>query len=246
MHGPLNQFAIKVLIPIHFMGYDLSFTNSSLFMLLTSIIVLSFHFSCLPSSESKRQHYRISNRLQAFYEMSFEFIRSMVLDNTGKDGIKYFPLIFSIFFFIVTGNLLGIIPFSFTFTSHPAITASLAILVFFIITFVGFARHGLGFFRLFCPKGVPFPVIPLLVPVEIIAYFFRPVTLAIRLCANMTAGHMILKLFGGFSATLSLVAPLSFLFLVFFTAFEVFVALLQAYVFTILTCIYLHDSIHLH
>lgn len=241
MHSPLEQFMIKPLIPLHIAGYDISFTNSSLFMVLSTLLILWIQAASLKGSPV------VPGRLQAFYETSYEFINSMVRDNTGEEGRKYFPFIFSLFLFIAAGNLWGMIPGSFTFTSHLAVSGTLAFIVFVLVTAIGFSKHGLKFFRLFYPEGVPLLVAPILVPVEVVAYFFRPVTLAVRLFANMMAGHIVLKLFGGFAATIGaigFIAPFSFL--LFFTAFEIFVALLQAYIFTVLTCIYLHDSIHLH
>ena len=239
--NPLEQFLIKPLIPFHIGNYDISFTNSSLFMVLTTALIILFQWAGVKDRKI------IPSRLQSFYEISYEFIQTMVKDNLGEDGKKYFPFIFSLFLFILFGNLWGMIPYSFTFTSHIIVTGALAFLVFSLITTVGLMKHGVKFFRLFFPKGVPLAIAPILIPVEIIAYLFRPITLAIRLFANMMAGHMVLKLFGGFTVAMGvygLFAPLPFL--IFFTAFEVFVALLQAYVFTILTCIYLHDTLHLH
>lgn len=239
--NPLEQFLIKSIVPLHIGGYDISFTNSSLFMVLTTALIILFQWAGVKDRKI------IPSRIQSFYEISYDFIETMVKDNLGEDGKKYFPFIFSLFLFILFGNLWGMIPYSFTFTSHIIVTGALAFIVFVLITSVGLAKHGVKFFRLFFPKGVPLAIAPILIPVEIIAYLFRPITLAIRLFANMMAGHMVLKLFGGFTVAMGvygLFAPLPFL--IFFTAFEVFVALLQAYVFTILTCIYLHDTLHLH
>ena len=239
--NPLEQFLIKSIVPLHIGGYDISFTNSSLFMVLTTALIILFQWVGVKDRKI------IPSRIQSFYEISYDFIQTMVKDNLGEDGKKFFPFIFSLFLFILFGNLWGMIPYSFTFTSHIIVTGALAFIVFVLITSVGLAKHGVKFFRLFFPKGVPLAIAPILIPVEIIAYLFRPITLAIRLFANMMAGHMVLKLFGGFTVAMGvygLFAPLPFL--TFFTAFEVFVALLQAYVFTILTCIYLHDTLHLH
>lgn len=239
--NPLEQFLIKPLIPLNIGGYDISFTNSSLFMVLTTALIILFQWAGV------KERRIVPSRIQAFYELSYNFIQSMVKDNLGDEGKKYFPFIFSLFLFILFGNLWGMIPYSFTFTSHIAVTGALALMVFLLITGIGLMKHGLKFFRLFFPKGVPLAIAPILIPVEIIAYLFRPITLAIRLFANMMAGHMVLKLFGGFTVAMGvygLLAPLPFL--IFFTAFEIFVALLQAYVFTMLTCIYLHDTLHLH
>ncbi|MBL9029104.1 MAG: F0F1 ATP synthase subunit A [Caedimonas sp.] len=239
--NPLEQFLIKPLVPLHMGAWDLSFTNSSLFMALTTLAILWFQYASVQDGRI------IPSRFQSLFEISYDFIESMVKDNLGTEGKKYFPFIFSLFLFILFGNLWGMVPYSFTFTSHIVVTFALAITVFISVTVIGFMKHGLKFFRLFFPEGVPLAIAPILIPIEIIAYLFRPVTLSIRLFANMMAGHMVLKLFGGFTVAMGFLgfwAP--FAFMIFFTAFEIFVALLQAYVFTILTCIYLHDSLHLH
>ena len=239
--NPLAQFLIKPLIPMQIAGYDISFTNSSLFMMLTTLGILAFQYAAI-----HRQRV-VPNRIQSLLEVFHDFIHTMVQDNLGPEGQKYFPYIFSLFLFILFGNLWGMVPYSFTFTSHIVVTFTLAMVVFISITIIGLTKHGWKFFRLFFPKGVPLAIAPILIPIEVVAYLFRPVTLAIRLFANMMAGHMVLKLFGGFAVAMGLYgfwAP--FAFMIFFTAFEIFVALLQAYVFTILTCIYLHDALHLH
>lgn len=239
--NPLAQFLIKPLIPIQIAGYDISFTNSSLFMMLTTLGILAFQYASIRSQRV------VPNRIQSLLEIFHDFIQDMVKDNLGSEGQKYFPYIFSLFLFILFGNLWGMVPYSFTFTSHIVVTFTLAMVVFITITIIGLTKHGWKFFRLFFPEGVPLAIAPILIPIEIVAYLFRPVTLAIRLFANMMAGHMVLKLFGGFTIAMGFFgfwAP--FAFMIFFTAFEIFVAFLQAYVFTILTCIYLHDALHLH
>lgn len=239
--GPLDQFLIKKIVPIQAFGIDISFTNSSLFMMMTTGIILYIQWSATRGGRV------IPTRLQSFFEVSYDFVAAMVRENTGQDGARYFPFIFSLFLFILFGNLWGMIPYSFTFTSHIIVTLTLALIVFIGVTIVGVVKHKWRFFRLFFPEGVPLLVAPVLIPVELIAYFFRPITLSIRLFANMMAGHMVLKLFGGFAVAIGVYgffAPLAFM--IFFTGFEIFVAVLQAYVFTILTCIYLHDALHLH
>jgi F-type H+-transporting ATPase subunit a len=239
--NPLEQFLVKPLIPLKMGGYDITFTNSSLFMVLTTAAALCFQYAAVRGDKV------IPSRIQSLFEMTYDFIGSMVKDNLGVEGKKYFPFIFSLFLFVLFGNLWGMVPYSFTFTSHIIVTFALSLTVFITVTIIGLVKHGFKFFRLFFPEGVPWAIAPILIPIEIIAYCFRPITLAIRLFANMMAGHMVLKLFGGFTVAMGFLgfwAP--FTFLIFFTAFEIFVALLQAYVFTILTCIYLHDSLHLH
>jgi F-type H+-transporting ATPase subunit a len=239
--NPLDQFLIKTLIPLHIGPYDISFTNSSLFMVFTTLSILCLQYAAV------RNKQLVPSRLQSLFEIAYDFISSMVKDNVGSEGKKYFPFIFSLFLFILFGNLWGMFPYSFTFTSHIAVTFALSLVVFITVTLIGLFKHGVRFFRLFFPEGVPLAIAPILIPIEIIAYLFRPITLAVRLFANMMAGHMVLKLFGGFTVAIGVLgfwAP--FMFMIFFTAFEIFVAFLQAYVFTILTCIYLHDALHLH
>ncbi|MFN7709899.1 MAG: F0F1 ATP synthase subunit A [Holosporales bacterium] len=240
MANPLSQFTIKPLIPIEIAGYDVSFTNSSLAMVLTTLLILTLQYF------SVRGNRIIPNRLQASIETLYSFVANILQESAGKQGMKYFPFVFSIFLFILFGNLLGMVPYSFTFTSHIIVTFALALFVFISVTLIGLVRHGLKFFSLFFPSGVPLAVAPILIPIEIISYLARPVTLSVRLFANMMAGHIFLKIFAGFTVSLGLwgIAPLAFN--VVFTGFEFFVAMLQAYVFTVLTCIYLHDAIHLH
>ena len=180
-------------------------------------------------------------------EMAYEFVANMVRDNVGTAGRKFFPFVFTLFMFILFGNLLGLLPYSFTFTSHIVVTGTLALVVITLVTAVGIIRHGFHFFSYFVPKGVPAALLPLMIPIEIISYLSRPVSLSIRLFANMMAGHTMLKVFGGFVVVLGFLggwAPLAMD--VALTAFELLVAGLQAYVFTVLTCIYLSDAVHLH
>lgn len=239
-NNPLEQFAIQSIIPIQWMGYDLSFTNSSLVMVLSVfIIILLQHFSL-------KRAKLIPGRLQGFYESIYSFALTILKDNAGEEGMKYFPFVFSLFLFVLTGNFLGMIPYSFTFTSHIVVTFALAMMIFIVVTVLGFAKHGLHFFRLFFPPGIPLAIAPVLIPIEIITYFMRPVTLAVRLCANMTAGHVLLKLFGMFTVAMGLFGVFPLIMNILFTGFEFFVAFLQAYIFTILTCIYLNDALHLH
>jgi F-type H+-transporting ATPase subunit a len=245
MVDPLHQFRIIPLIHLELAGWDISFTNSALFMVLATFLIITFfYFSVNPRA-------LVPNRLQVISESIFVFISDMIRENAGKAGLPYFPYIFSLFLFILTGNLLGMIPYSFTFTSHIIVTFSLAVLVILSVTLVGFVRHGLRFLRLFCPENAPIFLIPLLVPIEIMSYLTRTVSLSIRLFANMIAGHAMLKLFGGFVLALATttffpVALASLALDIAITGFEFLIALLQAYIFTILTCIYLHDAVNLH
>lgn len=241
MANPLHQFEIQVVAPIEVGGVNASLTNSAIFMLITVAAVTAFLMFGM------RNRRLVPGRWQSMAELSYEFIAGMVRDNVGNEGRRYFPFIFSLFMFILFGNLVGLVPYSFTFTSHIIVTFAMAAFVFLGVTIIGIVRHRLRFFSYFLPKGVPLVMAPLLIPIEIMSYLSRPVSLSIRLFANMMAGHTMMKVFAGFVVPLGILggwAPLSID--VALTAFEFLVAFLQAYVFTILTCIYLHDAIHLH
>ena len=188
----------------------------------------------------------VPGRLQSVGELAYEFIANMVRDNVGTAGMKYFPWVFSIFMFVLFGNFLGMIPYTFTFTSHIIVTFALALMVFLTVTVIAFARHGLHFFAFFLPEGTPLAMAPMVVALEILSYFIRPVSLSIRLFANMMAGHTMLKVFGGFVIALGVFGVLPFAVNIALTLFEFLVAGLQAYVFTILTCLYLKDAIEMH
>jgi F-type H+-transporting ATPase subunit a len=188
----------------------------------------------------------VQGRWQSMVEMTYEFVANLLDENVGSKGKQYFPFVFCLFMFILVGNLLGMIPYSFTYTSHIIVTFGLAATVFLFATLVGFMRHGLNYFSLFFPEGAPVYMAPLIVPIEILSYLSRPVSLSIRLFANMMAGHTMLKVFAGFTIALGFFGIGPLFINVLLTAFEILVAVLQAYVFTILTCIYLHDAVHLH
>lgn len=245
MVAPLQQFTIYPLIQLKLIGWDISFTNASLFMLLTTGIIIAFlHFSVNPNA-------LVPGRLQIVSESLCEFGLNMIQENIGKEGLVYFPYIFSLFLFVLIGNLLGMIPGGFTFTSHIIVTFTLSVLVVLSVTLIGFIRHGRYFFKFFYPEGTPLFLAPLIVPIEVISYLSRTVSLSVRLFANMMAGHAMIKIFAGVVVTLigtSLfpVALTALALNVAITGFEFLIALLQAYVFTILTCIYLNDSINLH
>jgi F-type H+-transporting ATPase subunit a len=239
--SPLEQFSIKRLIEVHIGGLDISVTNSSVFMLLAIALITLF------MTLGMRQQAMVPGRWQSMVELSYEFIAKMVRDNVGNDGMRYFPFIFTLFMFILFCNLLGMVPFSFTVTSHIIVTFALAIVVFIGVTIIGFVRHGAKFLKLFVPEGVPIFLLPLLVVIELLSYLTRPISLSVRLFANMMAGHTMLKVFGGFVVALGILAgwaPLAFV--VALTGLEIGIAILQAYVFAILTCIYLNDAINLH
>jgi F-type H+-transporting ATPase subunit a len=237
---PLEQFTIERLIPIHIGGVDASFTNSALFMCAAVVVAISLIVLGARRSEL------VPGRWQSLAEMSYEFIAGMIDDNVGHEGQEYFPFIFTLFIFILLGNLLGMIPYGFTFTSHIIVTFAMAALVFLGVTVIGIARHGIRFLTFFVPHGVPPILLLLLVPIEVLSYFIRPFTLSIRLFANMMAGHTMLAIFAGFVTAMGIFGfvPLGVDVLLIFL--ELLVAVLQAYVFTILTCLYLRDAIHLH
>ena len=237
---PLEQFKIAPLIPIHIGGLDVSYTNSALFMtiavaLITALLVLGTRRGAL-----------VPGRWQSIAEMSYEFVADMVETNAGHGAEPYFPFVFTLFMFVLFSNLLGLIPYSYTVTSQIIVTFALAATVFIGVTIVGFIKHGVRFGRLFVPEGVPILLLFLLVPIELLSYFIRPFTLAIRLFANMLAGHTMLAIFGGFAASVGLLAIFPVLLDVAIYALEILVAALQAYVFAILTCLYLRDALHLH
>ena len=240
MADPLHQFEIYPVVHISLGEVNASLTNSSVAMLATTIIITLF------MTWSMRGRALVPGRWQSLAEMSYEFIGSMVRDNVGKEGHPYFPFILSLFMFILFGNLLGLLPYSFTFTSHIIVTFAMALAVFLGVTAIGIIRHGFHFFSFFVPKGVPAVMLPLMITIEVISYLSRPVSLSIRLFANMMAGHTMMKVFAGFVFLLGWFgfAPLAVD--VALTAFEFMVAFLQAYVFAVLTCLYLNDTIHLH
>lgn len=244
-NDPIHQFHITKLIPIEIGGYDLSFTNSSAFMVATVVAASAFLFLTTSSRGL------VPSRLQSISEMSYEFVASMLRDAAGSQGMKFFPFVFSLFMFVLVANLLGLFPYFFTVTSHIIVTFMLALLVIGTVIVYGFMKNGLGFFKLFVPQGVPGILLPLVVLIEIISFLSRPISLSVRLFANMLAGHITLKVFAGFVTSLSAlgavgiagsILPLAMT--VAITALEFLVAFLQAYVFAVLTCMYLNDALH--
>jgi len=244
---PIHQFQISQLFPVARIGpFNIAFTNSALFMVLSVVAITAFLLG------STRQRSLVPGRLQVAAELFYDFMASSLRNAAGEDGMVFFPLVFSLFMFILFANVLGLIPFfGFTVTSHIIITVALALLVFFTVIIVGFWKNGLHFFRNFVPSGVPGYMLPLVVPIEILSFFTRPVSHSIRLFANMLAGHITLQVFAGFVTMLGAIgvigwigALLPLVMMVALTALELLVAFLQAYVFAILTCIYLNDAIH--
>ncbi|MFQ5534066.1 MAG: F0F1 ATP synthase subunit A [Sphingomonadales bacterium] len=239
-HSPLEQFEIHRLIPFEIGGVDASFTNASLLMVLAVVLVTGF------VTLGMRGRALVPGRWQSMVELTYEFIANMLHDTAGSEARRFFPFVFTVFAFVLCANLLGMMPYSYTVTSHIIVTFALAATIFLLVTLVGFFRNGAGFLRLFAPSGVPLPMLVILVPIELISYLIRPISLSVRLFANMMAGHTLLKVFGGFVVMMGIGGILPVGFLVLFTGLEVLVAVLQAYVFTVLTCIYLNDALHPH
>lgn len=241
MHSPLEQFTIKSLVDFSPFGVNLSFTNASLMMVLT--VVVSTVLMILPM----RRPSLVPTRWQSLPEMLYEFIHGVVRDVIGPGGMKFLPLVFTLFMIVLMGNLLGMLPYSFTITSHIIVTAALGMLVILTVTIMGFVNHGWHFFSLFAPSGLPKFIYLILIPIEVISFLSRPITLAVRLCANMTAGHTVLKVFALFSVNMGILFGLApMLMNSMIVALELLVAVLQAYIFTILTCVYLKDAVELH
>jgi F-type H+-transporting ATPase subunit a len=244
--SPMHQFLIGKMGDFNIAGLDASFSKAAAFMILSVLVITLF----LTLASGKRA--MVPGRWQSVAELWYEFIANMIRETIGAEGRKYFPFVFSLFSFIVVCNLLGMLPYSYTVTSHIAVTFTLALMVFIVVTVVAIARHGTHFLSFFVPKGVPAVMLILVVPVEVLSYFMRPISHSVRLFANMTAGHTMLKVFGKFivdmlaaNAALAVVSVLPFVLIVALTGLEVLIAVLQAYVFTILTCLYINDAVHL-
>ncbi len=247
MSSPLAQFEIKPLLPFSINGTDLSFTNSSLFMLLTVLSIMLFFGLTL------RRISATPGRWQMLAEIVHDAIANLVSSTAGEKARPYFPFIFSVFLFILFGNFLGMVPLGFTITSHISVTLALALAVFITVTITGFVKHGAHFLHFFVPQGAPWWLVWLLVPIELFSYLVRPLSLAIRLSANMLAGHILIKVFAGMVASLVaygafgwLVAPMPLAVTIFLVGFEFFVALIQAYIFAILSAVYLRDALEMH
>jgi F-type H+-transporting ATPase subunit a len=240
--NPMHQFEVYRIGPeINLGTVNLSFTNASLFMIISAITILFLLFL------GTKKKLLIPSKTQFITEMSYTFIAKMINDTAGSGAKSFFPFIFTLFMFVLFCNMIGMLPYSFTVTSHIIVTFMLAATVFIGVTIIGFIKHGIKYLELFVPKGVPIILLPLIIVIEIISYLSRPVSLSVRLFANMMAGHTMLKVFGGFVISLGLLGgwlPLSFS--VALIGLEILVAFLQAYVFAILTCIYLNDALNLH
>ena len=238
--SPLKQFEIDPISNIEIGNYNISFTNSSFSMLITVLFITLF----LTLTVNTRS--LIPSRMQLISELMYNFIAQLLSDTVGDNGKKYFPFVFSLFMFVLIGNMVGMIPYQFTFTSHIVVTFALAALVFIGVTILGFINHGMKFFSFFVIPGVPFYMHPLLIPIEVISYLSRPISLSVRLFANMLAGHTLLKVFAGFVVSMSYFGIFPLAFIVALTGLEILIAFLQAYVFAILTCLYINDAYHLH
>jgi F-type H+-transporting ATPase subunit a len=245
--SPLEQFVIKPIIPLSIGGVDLSFTQSALWMMIAVVC------ATLLMTVAMRRRALVPGRWQNVPEILYEFIGKLASESLGDEARRYFPFIFSIFMIVLMGNLLGMVPYSFTYTSHIIVTGALAMMVFIAATAIGFIRHGLHFFSFFLPKGLPIALAPLVILIEVVSYLSRPISLSVRLFANMVAGHTMLKVFAGFSVamgsslTLGYVIGLIPLMLnVALVGLEIMIAFIQAYVFATLTCLYLKDAIELH
>ena len=240
-HSPLDQFKIKEIYPIHIGNYNLSFTNSALYMVIATFLIIVF----MLKATSKKL--LIPNRSQNIAESIYSFINNLILGSIGEEGKKFMPLIFSIFTFILLCNCLGMTPYSFTSTSQVAVTLSIAMLCFFIITIFAIIRNGFGgFIHMFLPSGVPIWMAPVIFIIELFSFLIRPITLSVRLFANMVAGHVLLKVIAGFVISLGFLGVFPFLFSIIMTGFELFVAILQAYIFSILVCAYLSETMKAH
>ena len=239
--NPMHQFNVYRIGPEISLGnIDISFTNASLFMTISALVIISVFFA------GTRRRAIVPTKIQLLTELSYTLVSKMISDTAGSKAKPYFPFIFSLFMFVLFCNMLGMLPYSFTVTSHIIVTFALAAVIFLGVTIIGFVNHGAGYLKLFIPSGVPLFLLPLIVIIEIISYLSRPVSLSVRLFANMMAGHTMLKVFGGFVISLGILGgllPLSFT--VALTGLEILIAFLQAYVFAILTCIYLNDALNL-
>jgi len=241
----LHQFVVHKIVPLQIGGIDASFTNSSLWMVVVGLVVAAFTIFGM----GKRS--LVPGRMQAAAEMFYEFVFNMVRDNAGHEAMRFFPFVFTLFMFVFFANLIGLFPYAFSVTSHIIVTFALAITVFLGVTITGLYLHGFKFFGLFVPSGVPVVLLPLVVAIEVISYISRPISHSVRLFANMLAGHITLEVFAGFVLTFGAMGTVGWLgailpmaMIIALTALEVLVAALQAYVFAILTCMYLRDAVH--
>lgn len=240
MSNPMEQFVIKPIIPIKAGEVDISFTNSSLFMLLAVAAATLLFLLCL------RRRTVVPGLAQSLPECAYNFIANLMKENIGPEGLKYFSFIFSVFLFIAFGNVLGLFPYAFTFTSHVTAVGTLSILALLFNICVGIRKRKWGYLRTFMPKGIPFVLAPLIVPIETISMLSKPFSLTVRLAANMTVGHIMLKIIAGFVVSVGVLGVIPLLFSSCIVVFELFIAILQAFIYTVLSCIYLGDALRSH
>lgn len=236
----MEQFVIKPIIPIKVGDYDISFTNSSLFMVLAVVVSTLLFAWCL------RKRTVVPSVSQSIPESIYEFVSGLIKENTGPEGLKYFPFIFTVFLFVAFGNLLGLLPYAFTFTSHLSAVGGLSLIALLFNIGIGIKKKKWGFLRTFLPKGIPAALAPLIVPIEMISFLSKPFSLTVRLVANMTVGHIMLKIIAGFVLAMGIGGIVPIVFNGCIVVFEMFIALLQAFIYTVLSCIYLSDAIHSH
>lgn len=240
MSNPMEQFVIKPLVPLEVGGVDISFTNSALFMVLAVVVSTLLLGLCL------RKRSIVPTAAQSIPETLYEFISGLLKENVGVEGLKYFPFIFTVFLFVAFGNLLGLFPYAFTWTSHLTAVGSLSLIALLFNVMIGIKKKKLGWLRTFLPRGIPLALAPLIVPIEMISFLSKPFSLTVRLVANMTVGHIMLKIIAGFVVALGVAGIVPVLFNSAIVCFEIFIALLQAFIYTVLSCIYLGDAIHEH
>lgn len=240
MSNPMEQFVIKPIIPIKIGDIDISFTNSALFMVLAVVVSTLLLGFCI------RKRTIIPSVAQSVPETIYEFINSLIKENVGTEGLKYFPFIFTVFLFVAFGNMLGLLPYAFTFTSHLAAVGGLSLIALLFNVIIGIKNKKWGYLRTFMPKGIPAALAPLIIPIEMISFLSKPFSLTVRLVANMTVGHIMLKIIAGFVLALGVGGIIPIVFNSGIVVFELFIALLQAFIYTVLSCIYLGDAIHSH
>lgn len=237
MANPMEQFTIKKIIPLEFQGFDISLTNSAICMIITTLFILSLMLFCIRKREI------IPTYMQALSESVYDFIKNIIGETLGLTGMKYFSLIFAVFTFIFCGNILGLFPYSFTFTSHLAAVGTLSIFSMITHIVLGFSKRGLNFLRTFFPKGLPIIMAPLFVPIELISMVSKYFSLTIRLVINMSVGHIILKILGGFIVAMGISGIVPLIGNMAIILFEIFIAFLQAFIYTTLSCVYLSQAI---
>lgn len=240
MANPMEQFEVKPLLNLELGGIDISFTNSALCMVIAVLASTLLFALCL------RKRSIVPGVAQSIPESIYLFIHNLLKENVGPEGLKYFSFIFSVFLFVLFGNLIGLFPYAFTYTSHLAAVGGLSIIALLFNICIGIKKKKIKFLRTFLPRGIPFALAPLIVPIETISYLSKPFSLTVRLVANMTVGHIMLKIIAGFIAALGILGAIPFLFDACIIVFEIFIAMLQAFIYTVLSCIYLGDAIHEH